>query len=206
MPAPNDACEVLRGQFFVRFFVVMAAAAVLGSDRDREFTPPVRSTALAASMRYFPATRPADLAELRLLIELPALRRLADRGLADEELGLARTLAASTMRAARNGDVLGYLRADMVFHLYLLELAGDPVLSDLARLLLAPDRVCASNAEQSELLMAREALEHAELVGMFADGMVSAADHLLRLHLYRLPVWTALARLGESESAAAIGA
>jgi DNA-binding GntR family transcriptional regulator len=159
---------------------------------------------LAASMRYFPATQPADLAELRLLVELPALRRLADRGLSDSELGLARKLADGSMRAARSGDVSGYLRADMAFHLYLLDLVGDPALSDLARLLLAPDRVCASGARESELLLTRAAAEHAELLGMCAAGRVSAADHLLRLHLSRLRVgWTARARLGESESAVA---
>jgi DNA-binding GntR family transcriptional regulator len=162
---------------------------------------------MAASMRYFPATQPADLAELRLLIELPALRKVADRGLSDEELELARKLADTTMRAARSRDVLGYLRADMAFHLYLLELAGDPALSDLARLLLAPDRACARSAEESELLMTREAAEHAELVCVFSAGLVSAADHLLRLHLSRLRVGsTAPARLAESESKAAIGA
>jgi DNA-binding GntR family transcriptional regulator len=159
---------------------------------------------LAASMRYFPATQAADLAELRLLVELPALRSLADRGLSDSELGLARKLADGSTRAARSGDVSGYLRADMAFHLYLLDLVGDPALSDLARLLLAPDRVCASGARESELLLTRAAAEHAELLGMCAAGRVSAADHLLRLHLSRLRVgWTARARLGESESAVA---
>jgi DNA-binding GntR family transcriptional regulator len=165
----------------------------------------MRSPEVAANIRYFPATQPADLAELRLLIELPALRRLADRGLYDEELGLARKLANTSMRAAHSRDVLGYQRADMAFHLYLLELAGDPALSGLARLLLAPDRMCASGARDSELLLAREAREHAELVGMCADGMVSAADHLLRLHLSRRLGWTAVARLGDSQSTVATG-
>jgi DNA-binding GntR family transcriptional regulator len=161
---------------------------------------------VATSLRYLPATQPADLAELRLLIELPAVRRLADRGLCGEELGLARKLAGASMRAARSGDVLGYLPTDRAFHLYLLELAGDLVPSDLARLLLATDRVCASCAAESELLMAREAHEHVELVSMISAGMVSAADHLLRLHLSRLRAgWTAAVRR-EPESTAATGA
>jgi DNA-binding GntR family transcriptional regulator len=142
---------------------------------------------MAASVRYLVATRREDLAELRLLIELPALRRLADRGLSDEELALVRQLAEATARAARGGDVLGYLRADMVFHLSLLELTGDPALSDVARILLAPERASAPDAQKSNDLMAREAREHNELIGMFADGMVAAADHLLRTHLARLP-------------------
>jgi len=138
---------------------------------------------MAARIRYPAAAQPGDLVELRLLIELPALRKLTDRGLSDQELALVRKLADATMRSARSGDVLGYLRADMVFHLYLLELTGDPALSEIARLLLAPDRVCAPRAGD---LMLREAREHCQLTDMLADDAVSAADDLLRLHLSRL--------------------
>jgi len=141
---------------------------------------------MAASCRYFPATQSADLAELRLLIELPALRRLADRGLSGEELALITKVADATIRAARSGDVAGYLRADMVFHLYPLELTGDAAAVDVARLLLAPDPGREPSAEASDLAMVRDAREHRELVGMCADGMVSTADRLLRLHLSRL--------------------
>jgi DNA-binding GntR family transcriptional regulator len=140
---------------------------------------------MAAGLPYFPATQPADLAELRLLIELPAVRRLADRGLSAEDLALVGNLADATVRAARNGDVRRYLRADATFHLCLLELTGEPAVCDVARLLLAPDLESTPHVEEPDLLMVREAREHAELVGMLADGMVSAADHLLRLHLSR---------------------
>jgi DNA-binding GntR family transcriptional regulator len=126
-----------------------------------------------------------DLAELRLLIELPALRRLADRGLSDQELVLVTKLADATMRPARGGDVPGYLRADMVFHLCLLELSGDLAVAEIARPLLAPDPGAPRGAELGRI-MATEAREHCELVGLLADGMVSAADGLLRLHLSRL--------------------
>jgi DNA-binding GntR family transcriptional regulator len=162
---------------------------------------------MAASFRHFPATRPAELAELRLLIELPALRRLANRGLSDEELALASKLADATMRAARSGDVPGYLRADMIFHLCLLELTGDPAVCDVARLVLAPDRRCVPGAGQYDLLLAREAREHRELVAMCAEGMVSAADHLLRLHLSRRSAGRATpARLAEPQLVGAAGA
>jgi DNA-binding GntR family transcriptional regulator len=161
---------------------------------------------MAASIRHFPATQSADLAELRLLIELPALRRLADRGLSDGELGIARNLAAATARAARNGDALGYLRADMVFHQYLLGLMGDPVLSELARLLLSPDLLSAPSTEESEDLMAGQARYHAELVGMLADGMVRSADHLLRLHFFGPAVGRTAVRSAEPTSPGAAAA
>jgi DNA-binding GntR family transcriptional regulator len=135
---------------------------------------------------YSAETQPRDPTELRLLVELPALRKLADRGLSDQELAVVRKLAEATMRSARGGDVLGYLRADMVFHLYLLELTGDPALSEVARLLLAPGGLPAPRIEGSGHLMAAGAREHCELVNMLTDDMVSAADDLLRHHISRL--------------------
>jgi len=135
--------------------------------------------------------QPRDLTGLRLLVELPALRKLADRGLSDQELAVVRKLADATMRSARRGDVLGYLRADMIFHLCLLELTGDPALSVVARLLLAPGvmpapRLEGSRLEESGVLMTAGAREHGELVDMLADEMVNAADDLLRCHVARL--------------------
>jgi DNA-binding GntR family transcriptional regulator len=144
---------------------------------------------MATGLRCSAEIRRRDVAELRLLVELPALRKLADRGLSDEELVVIRKLADATMRSARSGDVLGYLQADMVFHLYLLELTGDPVLSEVARLVLAPSPTSPIGATQTPTveepgrLMAAGASEHCELVNMLADEMVSAADDLLRHHV-----------------------
>jgi len=131
-------------------------------------------------------TQPRDLTELRLLVELSALRKLAYRGLSDQELAVIRKLADATLRSARSSDVLGYLRADTVFHLYLLDLTGDPALSEVARLLLAPGPVPAPRIKESGHLMAAGAREHCELVNMLADDMVNAADDLLRHHVSRL--------------------
>jgi len=146
----------------------------------------MRRTVIAASVRCPAATQSGDLTELRLLVELSALRKLADRGLSDQELTLVRKLADATIRSARRGDVLAYLQADMTFHLCLLELTGDPALSEIAALLLTPGPLYAPRAEDPGYLMAREAREHCGLVDMLADGMVSAAEDLLRQHLSRL--------------------
>jgi len=160
---------------------------------------------MAATTWYRPATQADDLTDFRLLMELPALRRLADRGLSGQELALVQEVADATTRAARSGDVPGYLRADMVFHLCLLELTSDPAISEIARLLLGADRAC--SAEVSAGLMARDAREHSELIGLLADGMVSPADHLLRLHLSRLSAGQlASARPAEPEFISTAGA
>jgi len=126
-----------------------------------------------------------ELTELRLLLELAALRKLADRGLSDQELAVVRKLADATMRSARSGDVSGYRQADMVFHLYLLELTADPALSEVARVLLARGPRPAPRAEPSGQLMTLGAREHYELVKLLTDDLVNAADDLLRHHLSR---------------------
>jgi DNA-binding GntR family transcriptional regulator len=143
---------------------------------------------MATRIRCLVAHQPPDPTELRLLVELPALRRLADRGLSDSELAVIRKLADATTRSARSDDVLGYLHADMLFHLYLVELTGNPALSAVARLLLTPDTPDPRHAPrvaESGHLMAAEAREHHELVNLLADDMISAADDLLRHHVSR---------------------
>jgi DNA-binding GntR family transcriptional regulator len=205
--AEHNARGVGDSKFFVWCFVFMGRRRCLGGGGGNYFGTPDRRTAMAASVRYLAPTKPADLAELRHLIELPALRRLADRGLSDQELAMVRKLARATVRSARDGDVPGYLRADRVFHLYLLDLTDDPDLSEVARLLLAPGRVRAPHGdpsgdpngnphgdlhgdprgEEPGHLMAREASEHCELVDMLVNDRMTAADDLLRLHLARRP-------------------
>lgn len=140
---------------------------------------------MATRVRCSAAARPRDMTELRLLLELSALRKLADRGLSDSELAVVRKLADATMRSARSGDVLGYLHADMVFHLYLVELTGDPARSEVARLLLAPESGPAPRVAESGHPMVAEAREHHELVNMLADDRVSTANDLLRHHVSR---------------------
>jgi DNA-binding GntR family transcriptional regulator len=141
---------------------------------------------MAVTVRDFGAVPVGELVELRLLIELSALRRLADRGLSDHELALVRRLAEDTMRSARIGDRLGYLRADAVFHRCLLELPGDPSVAQIA-----PFLVAAGESRVPGLPLAHEAREHRELAVLLADGTVSAVDHLARAHLSRLSAdWT----------------
>jgi hypothetical protein len=137
------------------------------------------------SARQTAAARPRDPTELRLLIELPALRKLADRGLSDEELAMTRQLADATMGRALSGDVPGYRQADMMFHLYLLELTGDPALPEVARLLLAPGTEHGPRGRELDMRMAVAAREHSEIVSLLADDMVHAAVDLLRHHVAR---------------------
>lgn len=138
---------------------------------------------MARSACYSAAAQPRGRTELRLLIEMRALRELADRGLCDEELAVMRQLACATMRLARCGDVSGYRQANMIFHLRLLELAGDPAAAEVARLLLAPRVGHRPGGGELGAPMAACARQHGEIVNLLADDMVSAAGDLLRHHV-----------------------
>jgi len=136
------------------------------------------------SPRDSAAPRPGPT-ELRLLVELPALRKLADRGLSDEELAVSRQLARATVRSARSGDALGYRQADSSFHLYLLKLTSERAFSEVAGLLLTPGIEHRPVSEERGHRMVAEASEHGEIVDLLADDMVSAAADLLRHHVSR---------------------
>jgi FCD domain/ANTAR domain len=138
-----------------------------------------------AKARHSAATGPRDPIELRLLIELPALRKLADRGLSDEELAMIRQLASATVWPALRGDVAGYLQADMTFHLYLLKLTGDPALFRVAWRLLAAGVEHGPHDAELGRRMAAGAREHREIIDLLADDMVNAAEDLLRQHVAR---------------------
>jgi len=140
---------------------------------------------MAKTARQSAPAFPCDPTELRLLIEPPALRKLADRGLSDEELAVIRQLASATMRPALSGDIVGYLQADMIFHLHLLELMGDPALSRVARLLLVPGLEHGPHDAELGQSVAAAAAEHGEIVNLLADDMVDAAEDLLRHHVLR---------------------
>lgn len=126
-----------------------------------------------------------DLIELRLLVELRALRRLADRGLRDRELRVMRELANATMRSAFSRDIPGYLLADLNFHLYLLESTGDRALLEVALPLLGANPRHVPCAEECGLVVAAGACDHSQLVTLLTDDMMGAADDLLRQHVPR---------------------
>jgi DNA-binding GntR family transcriptional regulator len=127
-------------------------------------------------------TQPHDAAELRTLIEVAALRRLADRGLTDEELATSRRLARATVRSARGGDLPGYLEADAAFHLYLLGLTSNPVQAEVARLLLGNRAGHRPGGERAQR-METGAGEHGEILALLADDRVGAASEMLRQHV-----------------------
>jgi DNA-binding GntR family transcriptional regulator len=124
-----------------------------------------------------------DLSELRALIEVPTVRRIAGAGAAPAVLEELRPLAVEIEDAAARHDLIAHVAADMEFHLRLLALAGNAHLVEHVRSLRAQSRIYGlrSLAERGELVPS--AHEHAELLDLVLAGDAEGAERLMRRHI-----------------------
>jgi DNA-binding GntR family transcriptional regulator len=127
-----------------------------------------------------------EMIELRMLVEIPAVRQVADRGVSEAELATLERLAEATMTPAQDRDILGYINSDLAFHLYLLGLSGNGQLVEVVRILRSRSRLHELREEDCPPFMLENAREHLDLVDLVADGRVSAVDDLLRGHISRI--------------------
>jgi DNA-binding GntR family transcriptional regulator len=124
-----------------------------------------------------------DLSELRAMIEVPTVRRIAAAGVDPTVLEELRPLAAEIEDAAARQDLIAHVAADMKFHLRLLALAGNTHLVETVRSLRAQSRIYGLRglAERGELVAS--AHEHTELLERVAAGDAAGAERLMRRHL-----------------------
>ncbi|WP_424211193.1 GntR family transcriptional regulator [Streptomyces sp. BI20] len=125
----------------------------------------------------------AELAEVRALLELPVMLRLA-RTVPPETWTALRPAAAATTTAAEAADLPAYAEADRAFHRAVLALAGNTrllaVTEDLHRRAQWP-LPGAPRARRTELLA--DAAEHAALLDALTAGDLPAAEALIHTHL-----------------------
>ncbi|MFD1663523.1 GntR family transcriptional regulator [Streptomyces caeni] len=123
-----------------------------------------------------------DFTEIRTLIEVPTVGRIAATASA-EQLEALRPLAQQIVTAAQEHDVLKYLEADHRFHLELLALAGNhhlvAVVSDLRK----RSRLFGLGSLNETGRLVASAKEHVELLDLMAAGQVQEAENCMRRHL-----------------------
>ncbi|MEU2425016.1 GntR family transcriptional regulator [Streptomyces sp. NPDC007851] len=119
----------------------------------------------------------AELAEVRALIEVPVMMRLA-RGVPAERWAALRPLAEESVRAAATGCRATYAEADMAFHRAVLGLAGNAqlvrVAEDLHR------RAVPLRGGRADLMA--DAGEHAALLEALVAGELDRARALVSRH------------------------
>ena len=124
-----------------------------------------------------------ELSELRALIEVPTVRRIATAGIPRDVLDELRTLATEIESAAARGDLIAHVTADLEFHLLLLAQAGNRHLVETVRSLRARSRLYGLRALADRGALVPSAHEHAELLDLLAAGDAAGAEDLMRRHI-----------------------
>jgi DNA-binding GntR family transcriptional regulator len=124
-----------------------------------------------------------ELTELRLLIEVPSVRNLARRGLADGEYKMLKQLAGQIERAAVRNDMVAHNKADLEFHTALLGLLGNKTLVTTVQSLRVRSRLYGMSALADSGQLLPTSHEHTELLDLIREGDAAGAARLMRQHI-----------------------
>jgi DNA-binding GntR family transcriptional regulator len=125
----------------------------------------------------------AEIYEMRLLLEVPAVARLARRGLPGDRAARLTGLADTIERTARSRDLAGNLAADRDFHLSLLAARGNGRLVDAVARLRDQTRLRNLRTINADGRLVASAEEHRPLLAAIVRHDEHAAGRLMRQHL-----------------------
>ena len=145
---------------------------------------------VAVRNRGFRVAEPSDAeldatSDVRLLLEPAAAERAARRPSqlrAAAEAAL-RSAAGAVSAAAEAGDVVAHVRADRAFHAALLDLAGNPVLTETVLRLRDRSRLYGHGGEPLLPTLRQAAAEHEHLVDLVLAGEPAAAREAMARHI-----------------------
>ncbi|MFI7636274.1 GntR family transcriptional regulator [Nonomuraea sp. NPDC049400] len=123
-----------------------------------------------------------ELTEIRQLIEVPTVARLAG-GMRAEEFERLRPIAEEIVLAAERADLLAYVDADLRFHVELLTLAGNGHLVEVVRDLRNRARLYGLSQLAERGALAESAREHLQLLDALKNGDSEAVRHLMVEHI-----------------------
>jgi DNA-binding GntR family transcriptional regulator len=123
-----------------------------------------------------------EISELRILLEVPGIRRVVERATDEEILALQPTVAAIEA-AALDHDIAAFLVADRDFHVGLLELAGNRRLTQMVAQLRDQTRLMGLPALSAAGNLDASAREHADVLDAVGNRDPELAEALMRRHL-----------------------
>ena len=124
-----------------------------------------------------------ELAELRMLLEVPTVRRIAEMDVTPEALAELRGLARDIEKAAADNDVIAHVTADLEYHCKLLALAGNAHLVEIVRSLKARSRITGLPELADDGQLVPSAHEHTEILDLIEAGDADGAERLMRSHI-----------------------
>jgi DNA-binding GntR family transcriptional regulator len=123
-----------------------------------------------------------EITELRALIEVPTVARLADT-IEPSQVANLRPLAEQICQAAGAGHLIGYIEADRQFHLALLELNGNRRLVEVVNELRGQTRLYGLSKLVREQRLTRSAEEHLEILDALAAHDRERCEEVMRQHI-----------------------
>lgn len=123
-----------------------------------------------------------EVFEMRVLLEVPVVEKLAERDLSHAMPGLRRR-AEVILRAAEDGEANAFLAADREFHLAILELHGNRRLVNQVALLRDQTRLYGVPDLAQKGLLADSAAEHVAILDALEAGDGEAASGMMAQHL-----------------------
>ncbi|MEV6137724.1 GntR family transcriptional regulator [Nocardia sp. NPDC051990] len=194
----EEIIETLRGAVIsgeLRPRVVYSAPAL--AEQFSVSATPVREAMIdlakeglveAVRNKGFRVTEPSEeeldhLTELRMLIEVPTVRRIVESGVDPERIAELRPLAEGIENAAAAHDLITHITMDMEFHTKLLSLAGNPQLVETVRSLRARSRIYGLKSLADRGQLVASAHEHTELLDLIDRYDAQGAEQLMRRHI-----------------------
>jgi DNA-binding GntR family transcriptional regulator len=131
-----------------------------------------------------PSSRELDeLAQIRMLLEVPTVRHIAEIGAPPERIEELRPLAQGIEKAAAEHDVIAHVTIDIEFHCQLLALAGNSQLVDIVRTLKTRSRISGLKDLADADKLVPSSREHAEILDLIEAKDPDGAENLMRHHI-----------------------
>jgi len=121
--------------------------------------------------------------DLRMLLEIPSMARLASMQEVKDRKNEFSAIAAEIVATARKGDIVGYLDADLRFHLGLLGILGNEQLTTIVGNLRDQTRQFGLKALSKAGALVKSAEEHHQILDAIVEGDKKKTAALMTAHL-----------------------
>jgi DNA-binding GntR family transcriptional regulator len=124
-----------------------------------------------------------EIFEIRMMLEVPAVTKIAATGVSATVLDELGELADESVRRAEKRDFAGHMAADTDFHLTLLAQARNRQLVDIVRVLRAKSRVSGVDSPEKAERLVECSREHGRLVILLRARDVCGVQDLMARHI-----------------------